>query len=207
MVGVILKGYKETNNFKLVQILLPEYCIFYELDMNTIYSIKNIIIIYPEIINIFKHSDLIETLTNKILVNYSHMYPDYKDKNIILMKTNRNENIFAKHTQIYCEKMLTNLENKGFIYVIPEKMDIFHLCLYLLNAKTIIFSTGSILYTNKLFFNKNAKKIFVNHDDIRDENILGVNIDLQIIFENNNFDLNDDYLDYIKQIDDFLINM
>lgn len=202
---LILKGYKETNNFKLIEKIIPEYCIFYELDLNTIYSIKNIIIIYPEVANILKHSNLIEKLTNIIEINYSHIYQECKDKNIILMKTNRNENVFVKSTQICCEKMLTNLENNGFIYIIPEKMDIFKLCIYLLNAKSIIFSTGSILYTNKLFFNKNAKKIFISHVNEKTfYDAAGVNVDLYITFDNNNFDLNDNYLDYIKQIENFI---
>lgn len=203
---LILKGYKETNNFKLVEKLLSDFCIFYELDMNTIYSIKNIIVIYPEVLNVLKHSNIIEKLTNIIEINYSHMFEDCKNKNIILMKTNRNENVFQKHTQISCEKMLLNLENKKFIYINPEKIDIFKLCIYLLNAKSIIFSTGSILYTNKLFFNKNAKKIFIKHNHGNEWNASGINIDLRIEYDDNNFDLNDNYLDYIRQIED-LINI
>jgi hypothetical protein len=105
-----------------------------------------------------------------------------------VLKLNRNENIFQKCTQISCEKMLSNLENKGFIYLIPEKIDIFKLCIYLLYAKSIIFSTGSIIYTNKLFFNKDAEKIFIKNINDNEWNASGINIDLRIEYDNINFD-------------------
>ena len=50
---LIYKNYKNTNNFKLLQLLIPIDINFIELNDNQIYRIKNIIIIYPEFFNKF----------------------------------------------------------------------------------------------------------------------------------------------------------
>ena len=201
---LILKGYKYTNNFKLIEKLLPDDCIFHELEFDTIYSVKKIIILHQAIQDTMAHVYLVERIRNYIKNNHSNLYTDCKNKNIILMKTHRNLNVNLEVTQLNCEKMLLNLESKGFVNIIPEETEFFKLCTYLLYANTIIFSTGSIVFTNKLFFNENSKKIFVNYNRDPDPNCHKVDINLHVIYENRNFDLNDKYLDYIKQIEDFI---
>lgn len=150
---LIYRGYKDTHNFKLIELLLPSDCIFYELDFEKIYKFNYSIIIYPEFNNILKHINLINLLRNKIIEKYSDKYSECKNKNVILMKTNRNKNVMQPSTQIHCEDLLLDLESFGFINLIPEEIDTFKLFIYLLFANKIIFSVGSILYTNKLFFN------------------------------------------------------
>jgi hypothetical protein len=204
---LILKGYKETNNFKLIEKLLPSDCIFYELEFNTIYSIKNTIILSQAIMDTLAHPYLVERLRNYVKNNYSNLYEDCKNKNIILMKTNRNSNVNLQSTQIHCEKMLLKLESKGFINIIPEETDVFKLCTYLLYANSIIFSTGSVLFTNKLFFNEKSIKIYLHNTDKPSINCHKVDINLRIIYVNTNFDLNDKYLDYIQQIKEMIVKI
>ena len=82
---LILEGSKNTNNFKLIELLIPD-CLFYEVKFNTIYKIKNIIIIRPEFYNIFKHSYLIDKLRDIVYNTYKDKYNDCFNKNIILIK-------------------------------------------------------------------------------------------------------------------------
>lgn len=77
------------------------------------------------------------------------------------MKTHRNKNVMLPMTQFNCEDFLSNLEKKDYLYIIPEDIDVFKLAIYLLFAATIVYSTGSILYTNKIFFNYNAKLVYM----------------------------------------------
>jgi len=154
---LIFKNYKNTHNFKLIQMLMPLDCNFIELNENSIYKIKNIVIKIPIFFDITKHSDLITNLKNKIIDNYSEIYNDCKNKNIILMKTNRNKNVMLEHTRINCEPFIVMLEEQEFINLIPEEIDIFKLCIYIMYANKIIFSNGSVIYTNKIFINENTK--------------------------------------------------
>ena len=158
---LIYKGYKNTHNFKLLSLLLPADCLFYELELNSIYKFNNIIVIYPVIMHILLHEHLIHTLRNCIIDDWSQKLSHLKNKKIILMKTHRNHNVMLKHTQFNCEPFLKELEIKGYIYIIPEDLDIFELCIYLLFADTIVYSTGSILYTNKIMFNYDATLIYM----------------------------------------------
>lgn len=160
---VTLKNYINTNNFKLLIHLLPMDINVIELSHETVYFFKEIIIIEQMHYNVLYHSDLICNLKNIINEKYSNQYSDYKNKNIILMKTNRSPNVMLQSTVVHCENLLVRLENIGYIYVIPENMDIIYLAILLMNANKIIFSTGSIVYTNKCFFNENAKLYFVTH--------------------------------------------
>ena len=165
---LIYKDYKNTNNFKLLKLIIPEECNFIELNAGHIYKIKNIIIIYPEYYNIFKHRHLISRLIDKIKNNYGSEYKDLYNKNVVLLKTNRNKNIMNSCSQIFCEDMLLELEKNDFKVLIPEEMDIFKMCIYLLFANKIVISTGSIIYTNKIFINNNAKILYIfngNGDD------------------------------------------
>jgi capsular polysaccharide biosynthesis protein len=157
---LIYKGYKETHNFKLINILLSE-CIFYEVDFDKIYKFKNLVVIRPVFFNILLHTSLIEKLKKNIIEKYAGLYDECKNKNILLMKTHRNTNVMLSATQFNCEDFLSNLENKGYLYIIPEEIDIFKLAIYLLFAKRIVYSTGSILYTNKIFFNYYAKMVYM----------------------------------------------
>tara|TARA_Y100000816_G_scaffold174153_1_gene125267 strand:- start:2299 stop:3840 length:1542 start_codon:yes stop_codon:yes gene_type:complete len=154
---IIFKGTKDTNNFKLYIHLLDEDVTFHELLPETIYKFKKIIIKYQEFYNVLKHTYLINDLQTVIKEKYSHLYTDYKDKKLILIKSNRNKNVLLENTRINCEDLLLRLEGLNYINIIPEETDVFLLALMLMHAKKIIFSVGSVLYTNKIFFNTNAK--------------------------------------------------
>ena len=158
----IFEGYRETNNFKLLELLIPIDCNIIELKFDTIYNVKNIIITKPLILDITLHTDLRIKLQNTIVQKYSDIYNDCKYKNVILMKTTRNSNVMLSRTQFDCPNFLNALEKKGYIYLNPTEMDVFKMCIYLLFANKIVFSTGAILYTNKMFFNLNAQLIFMN---------------------------------------------
>jgi hypothetical protein len=166
---LILKNYKNTNNYKLIEKILPTDCIIYELEHNHIYKIKNIIILYELFHNIKNYINenlyLIDNLKKIAIDNYSDTFSDCYDKNILLIKSNRNKNVMLPNTKIDSEELINKLEEQEYIYIIPEEIDIFKLAIYLLFAKKIVFSTGSILYTNQIFFNYNAKLIYLSNDE------------------------------------------
>ena len=156
-----LKGYKETNNFKICKFLFSDDINFIEIDYNNFYFFKNITIIKDTVCNLLKYEYLIEKIINNIINEKKTQYENTTKYNVILMKTNRNKNLFLSHSQHKCEKFLQELEQNNFINIIPENMDIFELSCILLNANIIITSEGCISYYNRIFFNKNAKLIFI----------------------------------------------
>ncbi len=166
-----------------------EICII-ELLPESIYHFKEIIIIEQMIMNIFCHKYLIDELKNIIINKYSMKYEDYKNKNIVLIKSNRNKMVMLPHTQIHCEQLIVELEKLNYIYIIPENYDIFYLVLLLLFAKKIIFSTGSILYTNKIFFNEQSHLYYITHKNDLYTCMDGINTQklTYILYENNIFD-------------------
>lgn len=182
---LIFKNYKNTNNFKLIELLLPINCNFIELNENLIYKIKNITIIYPEIFNILKHTNLIHKLKNKIAEDYSVLYNNCKNKNIILMKTNRNKNVMLEHTRVKCEKLLLMLEEQNYINLIPEEIDIFNLCIYIMYANKIIISDGSVIYTNKIFINDNTKLFGIVPGENRSSCFSGLKSITYLSYKNN----------------------
>jgi hypothetical protein len=198
---LILKGYKQTHNFKLLTILLPVDCVIHELDINKVYKITKVIIIPQEIGYIELHKYLITKLRETIIRDYSHIYNDCHNKNIILIKSNRNLNVMLSATQLNCENMLSHLENKDFIYIIPENINIFQLCIYLLFANKIVSSAGSILYTNHIFYNNSAKSIYLYNIVYEEHYSKLINNTLPIFVSNLNINDQTIYLDIIKQID------
>ena len=158
---IIMKGYKETNNFKICKFLFSDDINFIEIDYNNFYFFKNITIIKDTVCNLLKYEYLIEKIINNIINEKKTQYENTTKYNVILMKTNRNKNLFLSHSQHKCEKFLQELEQNNFINIIPENMDIFELSCILLNANIIITSEGCISYYNRIFFNKNAKLIFI----------------------------------------------
>jgi glycosyltransferase involved in cell wall biosynthesis len=199
---IILEKFTSTNNYKLLKLILPHDCIIHELNLNTIYKFKMLIIIFPEFYNIYKHYDLIQTLRQKIIENYYDEYPECIGKKIILLKTHKNINI-RTNDYFQCEKLLNSLENKfGWVYLIPETIDnAFKLYIYLLTAQKVIFSNGSIIYTNKIFVNENAV-IYLFKNINNDENFRlpyhNSNLIKNIFI--NNFNLDSDDFETIKTI-------
>ena len=159
---LIYKNYKNTHNFKLISLIIPDNCNFIELDENKIYKFKKLIIIHPEFLNIHLHENLIDKLIEIIVEKYAEKFLHLHNKNIVLMKTNRNKNVMLRHTQIMCEDMLVILENNDFVVLIPEEIDLFELCIYLLFANKVVVGDGSVLYTNKIFINTKAKIIYLS---------------------------------------------
>jgi hypothetical protein len=197
---LIYKNYKNNNNFKLLNLLLPNDVNFIELDENKIYKIKNIVIIHPEFYNIFKHPILINNLIEKVKNNYAEKYKELYNKKIVLMKTNRNKNVLLENTRINCEEMLLELEKNDYIVLIPEEIDIFKLCILLLFCSKIVFSTGSVIYTNKIFINTNAKLLFLDRNDKLTGDASGISNNVKFLKYTNNIFSSEECLHFTKEI-------
>jgi hypothetical protein len=163
---LIYEGYKETQNFKLIESLIPIECNFYEIKYNVIYFIKNIIIKKQIVANIYLHQNLIDKIIQHINNIYFDNYQDYCNKNVIIMKTNRNSGVFIGHNQHKCEGFLLELEKQNWINVIPEEINIYKMVIMLNNAKNIITSEGCISFLNNIFFNKNATVIYIGKNKL-----------------------------------------
>lgn len=197
---IIFKNYKNTNNFKLLTLLIPKNCNFIELDELKIYKIKSIIIIQPMFYQILHHQKLITDLIEKVTETYAIKYSHLHNKNLILMKTNRNKNVLLEHTRLHCEKMLTVLEDSNYIVLIPEEMDVFELCIYLLFCNKVVISSGSVIYTNKIFINNHAKKIGFMHISTNTNQDMNNISNLEIIKYNSSYFTDDECINYAKKI-------
>jgi hypothetical protein len=201
---LIYKNYKNTHNFKLLSLLIPDDCNFIELDENRIYKIKNLIIMRPIIRNIFLHKNLIDKLIEIIVEKYAKKFSHLHNKNIVLMKTNRNKNVMLPTSQVFCENMLEILEKNDFIVLIPEEIDIFELCIYLLFANKVVLSNGSVLYTNKLFINNKAKLIYLSYDERYPGCSDGIqNSEIKLLTFKNNTLTYEECLDFAEEIINF----
>jgi len=199
---LIYKGYKKTNNFRLITMLLPEDEYNYiELDFETIYCFKNIIITYPAIMHTERFPELTEKIKSNVITKYGDLYEEFKNKKIILMKTHRTSVVFNHSTHFTCEDFLCGLEKLGYIYVRPEDYDDYRLFIYMIFADTIVYSSGSILYTNKWFFNYDAKLVYMCLPGQRDcctdnkllENSLVITVEKTV----------DNYEEVIQQIENY----
>jgi hypothetical protein len=185
-------------------LLIPDDCKFIELDENKIYKIKNLIILQPVIFNIYLHKNLIDKLIEIIVEKYAEKFSHLHNKNIVLMKTNRNKNVMLRATQVFCESMLEILENNDFIILIPEEMDIFELCICLLFANKVVLSDGSVLYTNKIFINTKAKLICLSSNGIKPSCSGDMqNSDIKILTYKNNTLTYEECVDFAEEIINF----
>jgi len=158
---IMYDGYDRDNNFQLVKCLFPSHCKFYYIQYNNIYYIKNVIILNQIISNIHLHEHLINDIIKYVNNNYINNYKDCINKNIIIMKTNRNKNCFVEHTKHNCESFLTELEKQTWINVVPEQMCVYKMVILLNHAENIITSEGCISFLNHIFFNKKATVIYI----------------------------------------------
>jgi hypothetical protein len=201
---LIYKNYKNTHNFKLISLLIPDDCNFIELDENKIYKIKNLIIIRPIIRNIYLHKNLVDKLIKIIIEKYAEKFSHLHNKNIVLMKTNRNKNVMLPTSQVFCENMLEILEKNDFVVLIPEEIDIFELCIYLLFANKVVLSEGSVLYTNKIFINIKAKLIYLSSNDRYPGCSDGIqNSEIKLLTFKNNTLTYQECLDFAEEIINF----
>ena len=80
---IILKGYKNTNNFKILSLIFSDDLNFHELDLEKVYKFKNMIIIEAMIYNIYCHQNIIDEIKLKIIELYSNEYLEFQNRNII----------------------------------------------------------------------------------------------------------------------------
>ena len=144
------------NNLELLKLLLDDEKLIY-IDFNVIYKFKKIHIIKQELHHIHKHDNIINELKNKVYDRYNEKYDDYKNKSLLLLKTNRNNYVMSSMYCFKCSTLMDRFEENDFIYINPEKDDIFKICIMLMTAKKILFSIGAILYTHQMFFNDDSK--------------------------------------------------
>lgn len=151
------------NNLILLRLLLAEDANkLLEIEWNDVYYFDKIHIIKADIINLPKHTYLIDELRKKILdaASPTGWTPN---QNVALLKTHRNKNVVTVKNQLTCEKLLTELQKRtDWVIADPELQDILVLCATLMHAKQIVFSHGSILYTHMIFFNPKAKLQYVS---------------------------------------------
>jgi hypothetical protein len=158
----------------------------------------------PIIRNIFLHKNLIDKLIEIIVEKYAKKFSHLHNKNIVLMKTNRNKNVMLPTSQVFCENMLEILEKNDFIVLIPEEIDIFELCIYLLFANKVVLSNGSVLYTNKLFINNKAKLIYLSYDERYPGCSDGIqNSEIKLLTFKNNTLTYEECLDFAEEIINF----
>lgn len=153
---VILKAvHWYPNNLLLLKLLLgPKGCEkLFEMDWNKVYRFNKIHIFKTQMINISHHSSLCEELRQAVLQKSKHHKAGAR---VVLLKTHRDKNVVTFTNQLICEGLLQRLEKAGWLILNPEKCDIYQLCATLLQAETIVFSHGSILYTHMIFFNPTA---------------------------------------------------
>jgi hypothetical protein len=90
--------------------------------------------------------------------NELHIYP-----NIFCIKTELNicQN---KINKCFDNNYVKYIENKGFFYITPEKMDIVTLFTLIYKSQNVIMSWGCCSYLNSIFVNKNSNFLLLCHE-------------------------------------------
>ena len=153
---IVVFGYahKYPGNLNILKLFIDINKILF-IDFNTVYYFNKIHIIKQTLHDIFKHPNIIEEVKKKIIGKYQNI-AKYKNKKIIMIKNSRNVQVVRTFDQFICEELFRELDKRGYININPEIMNIYEIVLYLMHAKTIISSHGSILYTHQIFFGKGA---------------------------------------------------
>lgn len=187
---IVLSEYskKYPNALKILQLFFPNNKILF-IENNKIYSFKKIYIFKPIVFNIMMHRNVIRECVDKNNLQITNI-DYYKNKNIVLIKTNTNTNVVRKQFAFNAKKFQEVISNiKDWIFIDPEKTSIYEIIPYLLFANKIVTCHGSINYAHAPFFNINAKIFYLRipHSNDRpyfphpNQKIINVPLDLDSI--------------------------
>jgi hypothetical protein len=162
---VVLSEFMHTipRSIEICKLLLPDIAIYF-LPNNKIIEFKKLHITPNAVMDIFKHSYLIkEIIINALNSNLiKNNIDSYKNKKILLIKTNRNNNVITKSTAFIGDNTINMLcEKYDYIYINPELMNMYEIIAYLYNASKIVTSFGAISYAHTIFFNPNISYYFL----------------------------------------------
>jgi hypothetical protein len=143
------------RSIEVCQALLPDVEIYY-IPNNTIIKFNKLHIAHNEIFNIIKHPELIQDIINFVVNTpmIKNNIDNYKNKKILLIKTNRNKAVVSNWSRFQAEKTIELLTNTHeYIYINPEVTHMYEIIAYLQYAAKIVTSFGAISYAHTIFFN------------------------------------------------------
>ena len=169
-IPVVLSEFMLTipRSLEICKLLLNDIPIYY-LPNNKIIEFKNLHIPPNTIFDILKHTYLINEIIQKIIIHpeIKDKIDQYKNKKILLIKTDRNKNVVSKWSCFTGNMTLDMLCSKhDYIYINPENLSIIEIIVYLYYASKIVTSFGAISYAHTMFFNPFIKYYFLKtlHD-------------------------------------------
>jgi hypothetical protein len=150
------------RSLEICQLLLPNTEIYY-LPSNKIIHFKNLHISKNVIFDITRHKAIIDKIIDKVISNpLFHSTDKFKNKKIILIKSNHNKYVVTKSTCYNAVKFIDTLVNNyGWMHINPEEMSMIEIIAYLYYADKILTSFGAISYAHTIFFNPNKKYYYL----------------------------------------------
>jgi hypothetical protein len=160
-IPVVLSEFMKTipRTIEICEALLPGIEFFY-LPNNMIVKFQKLHIAHNEIFNIIKHPYLADNIVQHVINTpmIKENVEKYKDRKILLIKTNRNKSVVSKWSCFSAEKTIETLMGSyGYIYINPEETHMFEIIAYLYYASKIVTSFGAISYAHTIFFNPKIK--------------------------------------------------
>lgn len=170
------------SGLDIINILLPN-TIIYILEPNETIIFKQMTIPHNVIFDIEKHSNtIIKSIIESCIKMKGNEIDTYKNKKIFLVKNTSQKLIVTKSNMFECSKTMEFLRNnRGFIIINPEIMNIIDIILYVHYSTKIVTCSSAIQYAHGPFFSSNAKKYCLNcyayFRNIRQINLPNYNID------------------------------
>jgi hypothetical protein len=173
------------RSLEICRMLLPDTEFFF-IPSNKIINFTKLIVPRNIIFNICLHrTTIIKELIDLCYASVSKdILESYKNKKVILMKTNINKQVITSATCFKCSDTINILtKDYDFLYINPEIMPMRDIILYLVHAKKIVTSFGAISYAHAIFFNPDIKYdfIFTNYSpyyDVDKNNIIKMPLDI-----------------------------
>ena len=156
-IPVVLPEFIKTipRSLEMCRMLLPETDIFFIPD-NKVIQFTNLHITENIIFDIMRHKYLADEIIKTVMNTneITSQIDKYKDKKIILIKTNNHKYVVNKWTAFHCPITIELLTTKyGWIFINPEEITMTEMIAYLYLAKRIVTSFGAISYAHTMFFN------------------------------------------------------
>ena len=154
-IAVLKDSFRVPRVMEILELFIPKQK-WIVLEKDTVYKFKEAVFLHNEHLNLPEHKDIVE----EIVQRFSRISPSVEQKSparIALVKTRGKSVAFQNHNAFYGDKAFGSLCDKGYIFIRPEETLMREIVRMLRHARHILFSTGSILYTNAVFANPRAR--------------------------------------------------
>lgn len=161
---IVFEEQLQTNNFKLILLLIPKERLIV-IRSNVVYNLSKEIIENEEISRWSnKYYTIVDLLNKNICETMGNRYSlekleQFQGRKVIIIKNTRMQQVVRPADAVNAEVLFQYLEKEGWYIINPETDELFEFAYVLLHAQLIVSGERGISCANQFFYNPKAEII------------------------------------------------